>query len=327
MRLSRARECPQARPVDNGILKRYAMLMGNLTRAKIIELYDQFKSESLTFTKEAITATGLLTNMVSLKCATEFFPCVIYSSSFEMAKVVANNKSGVLEKYQKANNTMHIRFHFSLRETGEQVVFLVPVRLSSTAPYSGSQDMSILNLQFTQRPPDDLIEILGRVEEALFLAQSQSEKLFPMQPDTFRKMRFLNKEIAVSVGGTNFGSVLRELGFGQARFIFKDAPKTVLEKPASINFNFDEPRESYTIEGTVSRYEVVAEHKALSTVTISFNPPVSLVYKLRMSDYVSTLRMAQQRVAKAEAEPAADAASAANAGGETTADKSADANT
>ncbi|GMO26411.1 MAG: hypothetical protein LBG79_09150 [Spirochaetaceae bacterium] len=269
--------------------------MASLPSAKINELYTQFKSDAVTFTKEVIAVTGLLPGMVSLKCASMFFPCVIYSSSFEMAKVVANNKSGIIEKQKQPGSALSIRFTFCLRETGEQVVFLVPVRFSSMAPYSGSQEMSILNLQFSQRPPDDLIEILGHVHEANYYSSTQSEKLFPMTPEAFRKMRFLNKEVVFSIGETNLGSLPRELGFKQGRFILKDTPKSILEKPFLIKFNFDNPHETNVLECTVLKHEFAVDHPEISIVTLAFKEPVLLAFKLRLAEYVSSLRIAPSK--------------------------------
>jgi hypothetical protein len=83
--------------------------MGVLTSQKITVFYERFKSIEVTFTKEIIQVTGLLTQQVHLKCVSDFWPCVIYSSSFQGAKIVANVKSGLQGKLQQANNYVSLR--------------------------------------------------------------------------------------------------------------------------------------------------------------------------------------------------------------------------
>ncbi|MDR2029699.1 MAG: pilus assembly protein PilZ, partial [Treponema sp.] len=69
-----------------------------VTSQKITTYYERYKAIDVTFTKEIIQVTGLITQQVYLKCVGDFWPCVVYSSSFQWAKVVANIKSGLVDK-------------------------------------------------------------------------------------------------------------------------------------------------------------------------------------------------------------------------------------
>ena len=86
--------------------------MGVLTSQKITVYYERFKDIDVTFTKEIIQVTGLLTQQIHLKCGNDFWPCVVYTSSFETAKVVANVKTGLLAKLQATNNYVNLLFCF-----------------------------------------------------------------------------------------------------------------------------------------------------------------------------------------------------------------------
>ncbi|MDR2468324.1 MAG: pilus assembly protein PilZ [Spirochaetaceae bacterium] len=265
--------------------------MGSLPRAKINDYYEQFKPVNVTFTKEVINVTGLLTEMVNLKCTSDFFPCVIYSTSFEGAQVVANNKSGIFERLRITNNALSIRFCFKIPATDEQIAFLVPAHFTSSALYGGSQDMSLFNLQFSQRPPDDLIEIMGRVLEANYYYTKCKNKLFAVGPDAYRKMRFINKDVLIAVGNATYGCLLREFAFGSMRFILKGAPQEILNKPAKIRLSFDEPQETLILDGSIAKFEAVINHPDVSVVTLALSDPVPLPYKARLCDYVTTLRL------------------------------------
>ena len=140
--------------------------MAILTSQKIGVYYERFKAIDVTFSKEILQVTGLVTNQVYMKCVGDFWPCVIFSSSFQGAKVIVNVKSGILQKLERANNMVSLRFCFKEAEKGNLVAFFVNTKSTGYSPYGGSNDVALFNLQFTQRPPDDLIEIMGRILDA-----------------------------------------------------------------------------------------------------------------------------------------------------------------
>jgi hypothetical protein len=264
--------------------------MSTLPRIKINEYYDQFKPVTVTFTKEVIQVTGLLVQMVNLKCGSDFFPCVIYSTSFEAAKIVANNKSGIIDRLKEFNNAASLRFCFKIPSTEEQVAFLVPARIITSAPYSNSADMSVFTLQYSQRPPDDLIEIMGRILDANYCYTKRKGERFPMNVDALRKMRFVGNDIVVTTDGAANRCILRELCFGGARFIMKDAAEEIVNKPCTVKFEFDEPRESYTIAGKFVKVETAVSRADLAVLTVVYDDPVPMTYKTRLCAYINTLR-------------------------------------
>ncbi|MDR1104901.1 MAG: pilus assembly protein PilZ, partial [Treponema sp.] len=108
--------------------------MGVLTSQKLTVYYERFKNIDVTFTREIIQVTGLLTQQVHLKCVSDFWPCVIYSSSFTGAKIVINTKFGIMQKLQQANNYVSLRYCFKNAETGNPVTFFVAARTMGEAP-------------------------------------------------------------------------------------------------------------------------------------------------------------------------------------------------
>jgi hypothetical protein len=270
----------------------YNNLMGNLPRIKIDEYYEQFKPAAVTFTKEVIQVTGLLTKMVNLKCGSDFFPCVIYSTSFEMAKIVANNKSGIVDKLKQYNNSLSLRYCFKIPATDEQVAFLVPARSVMVAPYNNSEDMSLFTLQYSQRPPDDLIEIMGRILDANYCFSKRRTEEFQINDEAVRKMHFFSKEVGVSVDGTEFRCVPRSLSFGGISFIMRGATQDYKQKTCSVKFEFHEPRESYSMSGTIENIEIAVGHPDIAVISVNYGDVVPMTYKARLCSYISTLRSA-----------------------------------
>jgi hypothetical protein len=266
--------------------------MGVLTSQKITVYYERFKSIEVTFSKEIIHATGLFTQQVHLKCVSDFWPCVIYSSSFQGAKIVANARSGLVEKLQRANNYVSLRYCFKNADSGNPVTFFVSARVMGFTPYGNSQDVAMFSLQFTQRPPDDLIEIMGRLLDANVNSAKRREERILVTVETQRKMNLLAKESAVFIQGVPRRCILRDLSFSGAKLIMVGVAKFLVNREAALRIDFDDPRESFLLRGKFVRSENVEGRKELIALAILFEETlIPMGYKMRINDYLSSLRV------------------------------------
>ena len=286
--------------------------MAIVTSQKITVYYDRFKDISVTFSKEIIQVTGLVPQQIHLKCGSDFWPCVIYSASFTGAKIVVNIKTGLMDKLQYANNLANLRFCFKQQEKGNPVIFFVAARVTGQTPYSNSADMVIMTLQFTQRPPDDLIEIMGRLLDANVNSAKRREDRIPMSEETQRKLNIQSREVAVFIQGVPRRCILRDLSFSGAKIIMMGVAKFLVDKEASLRIDFDDPHESFILKGKFVRYENVEGKKELIALAMEYTLNViPMGYKMRINDFLSTVR-ADSRVVTQEKEvtPAAKPAPA-----------------
>jgi hypothetical protein len=225
---------------------------------------------------------------IHLKCGGDFWPCVVYSSSFEGAKIVANVKSGLLNKLQAANNAASLRFCFTNPETNQPVTFFVAVRVNASSPYKDSSDMAIFTLQFTQRPPDDLIQIMGRLLDANVNSVKRKNERIALTNETIRRLKILPKETAAFVQGVPRPCILREISFAGAKLVIMGIAKFLVEKESSLRIDFEDPKESYLIKGKLSAAEQVEGRQDLLAVDIEFvEQQIPLGYKIRLNDFLS----------------------------------------
>jgi hypothetical protein len=230
----------------------------------------------------------MITQQVYLKCGGDFWPCVVYSSSFEGAKIVANTQSGLLGKLQQANNSVSLRFCFRSLETGSPLTFFVSARSIGYIPYSGSKDMAIFTLQFTQRPPDDLIEIMGRLLDANVNSAKRRDERIPLTTEILRKLKVLPKDCAVFIERVPRRCILRDISFSGAKMIMMGVAKFLVNKDSALRIDFDDPRESFLLRGKFIRAENVEGRKDLLALAVEFDESVlPMGYKLRLNDYLS----------------------------------------
>jgi hypothetical protein len=265
--------------------------MSVLTKQKIATYYDRYKGIDVTFTKEIIQVTGLITQQVLIKCVGDFWPCVVYSSSFEGAKVVANIKSGLTEKLQQANNSISLRLCFRSPESGQPVTFFVTARVAGYSAYGGSADTALFNLQFTQRPPDDLIEIMGRVLDANINSSKRKDERILLTADSLRKLGILSKDTAAFIEGVPRRCILRDISFSGAKIIMMGVAKFLVDRDTALRLDFDDPRESFLVRGKFVRAETVEGRKELIALAITFDEStVPMGYKVRLNDFLSVVR-------------------------------------
>jgi len=265
--------------------------MGVLLSQKISVLYDRFKDIYVTFTKEIIQVTGLLTQQIHLKCGNDFWPCVIYTASFEGAKVVANIKTGLLGKLQATNNFVNLRLCFKPPGESNTVTFFVAARVMANAPYGNSPDVNMFSLQFSNRPPDDFIEIMGRILDANVNSVKRKDDRIPLTPDHMRRLNILSTESAVFIQGVPRRCILRDLSFSGAKIIMMGVPKFLLDREAAIRIDFNDPREIFTIKGKFVRAENVEGKKEMVALGLNYDEKsIPMGYKIRLNDMLTSSR-------------------------------------
>lgn len=262
-----------------------------MTSQKITEFYERYKSIDVTFSREIIEVTKLITAQVYLKCGGDFWPCVVYSTSFQGIKVAANIRSGLLQKLQTTNNSISLRLCFKKPDVDAPVTFFVSGRVSGYAPYGNSQDIALFSIQLTQRPPDDLIEIIGRVLDANVNSAKRREERIILGPDVIRKLNLLAKETAVFIQGVPRRCILRDISFSGAKLIMMGVAKFLVNREVALRLDFEDPRESFSIKGSIIRSEEVEGRKDLIALAILFtDSSVPMGYKVRLNEYLGSVK-------------------------------------
>jgi len=265
--------------------------MGVMTSQKIALYYDRFKDIEVTFTKEIIQVTGLLTQQVHLKCGNDFWPCVVYTASFEGAKVVANVKTGLLGKLAGTNNIASLRFCFKIPGESNAVTFFVSAKIIATAPYGKSDDVNMFTLQFTNRPPDDLIEIIGRILDANVNSAKRKDTRIQITADNMRKLNLLTSESAVFIQGVPRRCILRDISFSGSKIIMMGIAKFLIDKEAALRLDFNDPREVFNIKGKFIRAENVEGKKEMVALGLQFDEAaVPMSFKIRLNEFLTAVR-------------------------------------
>ncbi len=287
--------------------------MSIATSQQISKWHELYKAIDVTFTKEIMRATGLDTRGVFLKCIGEQWPCVLYSSSFAGAKIVASSKSALVERIKRANGMVSLRLSFRLPDKPDPMAFFIGAKVAGYAPYSqGGGDFQFVSLAYTQQPPDDYIEIMGRLLEANMNSTRRREDRILLTPDAMRRMALVTKDTVIYVQGVPRKCILRDLSFSGAKVIIVGLAKFLVGKECILRVEMDEPRELLELKGSIVRYEEVEGRKDLTAIAIHFDDQaVPMSFKMHINDCLS-----QQRPSRTEEQAGAPAAAQAPAAGQ-----------
>lgn len=269
--------------------------MGIATSQQLTRYYDQYRDTEVTFSKDVIRALGLDPREIYIKVNGGQWPCIVNSTSFLMAKIIIGVGSGAFPFLAaKETQTVNLRFCF-INADKEKILFLVSGRVAKIEKYMNSKDLAVVTLQFTQRPPDDLIEIVGRLLEANANSIRRKEERIAINEDSKRKLELMNHESVLVVQNVPRHCVIRNLSFSGTQVILIAIPKFILNKEAVIRFEFDNPREVIQIKGLVVGADAIqGSHNGLCSASIRFDErSVPISYKLHINNYLTSVRKNQ----------------------------------
>lgn len=269
--------------------------MSIATTQQITKYYETYRTIDVTFTKEVVKSVGLIPQNVYIKCLGEQWPCVVYSSSFDGAKVLAPSKQVMMERISKANNMVSLRLSFRQSDKTDPISFFVGGKVMGFAPYAQSNGtLQFINIQYAQRPPEAYLEIMGRMLEANVNSARRRQERILLTPDAMRKIRLVRKETTVLVQGVPRKCILRDLSFSGAKIIIVGLAKFLIGKECKLRVELEDPEETVEIPGSFVRHEDVEGRKDLAAVAINFDESlVPISYKMHLNDFLGQLRKGQ----------------------------------
>jgi hypothetical protein len=258
-----------------------------LTSQQINTFFDTYKDTEITFTKEVIRATGLVQKQIYLKYAGYQVPCILYSVSMTTAKIVAQLAPTAFEQIRAAKNLVSLRFAFQEPDKSDPMLFFVPARVNGYNPYSKENpNLNFVNLDFTTRPADDLIGILGLILEAKTNSKKRREDRIIITTDSVKKLGLVDKSAQLYIQAVPRNCIVRDLSFSGAKVILAGVAKFLLNKNSILHLNTYE-RGLLRIPGTVLRNEEVEGRKDLAALALKFDEEkVPIEYKMMINDYL-----------------------------------------
>lgn len=273
--------------------------MGILTSQQLTKYYDLYRDTEIIFTKEIIRTLNLDPRQVFIKFSGSQWPCIINSTSFLAARIIIGVKGGAYAQLAKNNPTVNLRFSF-MQADNQPLSFFITGRVGNIEKYMDSSELAVVTINYTQRPPDDFIEILGTLLEANVNAVRRREERILINDDTKRKLGLLREETIVYIDNVPRHCIIRDLSFSGAKVILLGLAAFLKEKDTILRLDFEDPRETFNLKGKVVAITQITGRKDMVAMSMKFDEKmIPFSFKIQINKYLTAIRKTQLNQTKA----------------------------
>ncbi len=288
--------------------------MSVTTSHHISRYYDYYRDKEIVFTKANLKSLRIDPRQIYLKSNGGQWPCIINSSSLQQAKVIVGTSSGIYGTIQK-NRTAPISIRYCFfDQNNEPIQFSVNCSVLDIKPFQNSNELAMLTLNFTQRPPDDLILRIGEFIEVNENFQNRKEERIAINENSLRLLNIPKEESYIFIAGVPRKCILKDLSFGGAKAMLVGIPKFLENKAVDLRLFFIDTNEKISLQGIIKNSDFLPGRKDISIVHIEFVPDeIPMTYKFHINSYITSYQkqLIQNQINNKAAEEKAEAEAAA----------------
>ncbi len=258
--------------------------MSNLTHQHLARLYQEFHDTEVTFNTQVILESGLITSEVHLTIGALHLPCVLYASSMKGARVIAEIGQGEQQALSGSNSAAILRLGFKQDDEKEPVSFFVSCRVESMTEYNPRKPLvQFITLEFTHKPSDVLIGILGSLLEIKANTLRRRDQRIVLTPEVLKKIGLQSRESCLAINGSSRRCLLGDLSFGGAKVLLNVLGFPQDHTKVFLKLGKCEVKDDTILDGSIVRVEDVEGHDDLVALSIQYSsePPIS--YKQRIN--------------------------------------------
>lgn len=263
--------------------------MGVTTSHHIQHYYDYFRDKEIVFTKANLKSLKIDPRQIYLKCNGGQWPCIINSTSLQQVRVFVGTGSGIYQAINKNRNVpISVRYCF-FGNNGDPIQFFVNSTVAEIKPYPASNELAIVTLNFTQRPPDELILRLGEFIEVNENFKNRKEERIALNENSLRQLGIPKEESYIFIEGVPRKCVMKDLSFGGARVMLVGIPKFLNNKSVDLRIFFTDTNEKLSLPGVIKEADFLEGRKDLSVVHIEFiEDDIPMSYKFHVNSYITS---------------------------------------
>lgn len=256
---------------------------------QIARYYDFFRDKEIVFTKANLQSLRIDPKQIYLKCQGDQWPCLINSSSLQMAKIIIGTGTGVYNELStKKNIPVSLRFCF-LDQNNSPIHFFVNCVVDKVDLYTNTDKLALVTLNFTQKPPDDLILKMGEFIEASENFKNRKEDRILINKESLRKLFMEKEETVIFIDNVPRRCILKNISFGGANVMLVGVPKFLIRKPINLQIEFSDISRPLRIQGIIQHAVFLEGRKDISSVNVMFVPDtIPMEYKVHINNFITS---------------------------------------
>lgn len=275
--------------------------MAVATSVQISRYYDFFRDKEIVFTKANLKSLRLDPRQIFLKCAGDQWPCLINSASLQKAKILIGVGSGAYTEISK-NKDLAVSIRFCFMDANNQPIqFFVNCVVESVSQYQNAPELAIVSLNFTQRPPDELIMRIGEFVEASENFKNRTEDRIIINKESIRKLGMEKEETIIYIDNVPRRCIFKNISFGGTNVMLVGVPKFLLGKPVNLQISFVDLAEPLILPGIVKSAAFLEGRKDISSVSVAFiSENVPMAYKFHINNFITSYQKSMLNVKTAD---------------------------
>lgn len=261
--------------------------MATLLSQKLDQYYEKYKEKEIAFNKSVINATGLDTKKVFLKIKGDDIHCIIYSCSMSGVKILVSLTQKDFENIRASKNVVNVRFSFINRDKKDSIVFFVTGNITSYKNFeTKNNNLYLVSIAFTKKPPEDLIEILGRTIEISENIEKRRDVRIELTNENIKELGLLSNSCHISIEGVIKTCIIKDISFSGAMVIFQgDKIDFIKNKKVALNLKTYD-NQLLLLNADVVRSDFFPERKDIICAGIQFNlESLPSLYKELINNY------------------------------------------
>lgn len=262
--------------------------MGLLTKQDIDNFFTNYKDEDVIFTKNISNLLGLQPRHIYLKFKDVQRPCIIYSSSMAQAKVIASFPEDLIKQLQSENN-INLRFAITNEEKKNDVLFFfVKCKTTDISPYKPEQNLYVIQLEYTSKPSETLIVMLGRLLEAKKNSMARREERIILDKNNIQKIGLDNSAVQLIIDNIPRPGIIRDLSFGGMKILLAGNAKFLNNKAVRLEIKHKDYGRIILL-GKSIRAESLMDRKDIVALAVQFDiKQISVEYNLMINEYLKS---------------------------------------
>ncbi len=264
--------------------------MAILTGFQISRLYDLYNDIDITFTKDIVSATLFNQKETYLRYGGTQKKCLLYSTSMKKCRIIINTGDNFAAKMRDAGNIVSIRLAFNIPGKNDVISFFINAKVTGYSAYTDDgSDLNYAFLTYTQRPPDDLIIILGQLLEANINFQKRKDLRIIINNNNYTALGFTSRDVNLVIENIPRKAIIVDISASGIMAIGVKAFKFHLNKEVVVKFNSGS--NDWQIKGQIVRIDDVPGRNDVVLIGIKLTPeaiPVS--FKISIENYLKTVK-------------------------------------
>ncbi|MCR4741702.1 MAG: PilZ domain-containing protein [Treponema sp.] len=258
---------------------------------KISNYYDFYRDKEIVFTKANLRYLRMDPRQIYIKCNGGQWPCILNSSSLQQAKIIVGTSSGVYLEINKSKNknlVLSLRYCF-IDQNNQPIQFFVNSNVVDIKPYKETNELALITLEFTQRPPDDLISRIGEFLEVNHNFETRKEERIAINENSLRQLAIPKEESFIFIADVPRKCILKDLSFGGAKVLTVGIPKFLVEKRTDLRLIFSDTAEKVSIPGVIKSADFLPGRKDIAIIHIEFiQSETPMAYKFHINSYITS---------------------------------------